>query len=52
MGHDDTSLTRPTQSVAEWQLRHLVVPAPVAQDFNRRIDVVDEPGLDLLQGSE
>ena len=49
MDHDDTSLTR---SIANRQLRRLVVPAPVAHDSNRRIDVIDEPGLDLLQGSE
>jgi len=47
MNHDDTT---PHQSVIERQLQRLVVPAPAAYDPSKRIDVIQEPDLDLLRG--
>lgn len=47
MNHDDT----PVQySATERQLRRLVVPAPAAYDPSKRLDVIQEPDLDLLWG--
>ena len=37
-------------SATERQLRRLIVPAPTAYAPGRRIDVIHDPDLDLLQG--
>ena len=47
---DEQDNTPRQQSVAERQLRRLVVPAPAAYDPSTRIDVIHNPDLDLLWG--
>ncbi len=48
MNHDDDT---PVQhSATERQLRRLVVPDPAAYAPNKRLDIIDEPNLDLLWG--
>ncbi|MFC7362225.1 hypothetical protein [Nocardioides astragali] len=49
MDEQDNTATR--QSAKERQLRRLVVPAPAAYDPSRRIDVVHNPDLALLWGT-
>lgn len=48
MDEQDNTTTPP--SATERQLRRLVVPAPVAYDPHRRIDVIHDPDVDLLRG--
>lgn len=49
MNYDDDT---PVQhSATERQLRSLVVPEPAAYATDKRLDVIHEPDLDLLWGS-
>jgi hypothetical protein len=47
MNLDDTTSQH---SVTERQLRRLVVPAPTEYGATKRLDVIQEPDLDLLWG--
>ena len=48
MNYDDTLVQH---SATERQLRRLVVPEPAAYAADKRLDVIREPDLDLLWGS-
>ena len=48
MNYDDTPVQH---SATERQLRRLVVPEPAAYATDKRLDVIHEPDLDLLWGS-
>jgi len=49
MDYDETT---PQYSDTEGHLQRLVMPTPAGYDTSKRIDVIHEPNLDLLRGSQ